>query len=290
MNHFKDYLKHIYSSKLIKDIYYLIHEFNDFLYPFQDEEILNELFEITSFFPFPNYNLIGFTIKEIPEIIIPVNLDKQNISSYEFADIICQLSQILNSCIQEQLNHYIKALIFYNSIQLGLNSRINSNLYELDEERKLINRILKKNNNKNNSISIDDGEKIEVLLYGNKLKTIYFGQSLELFKKDNWNKTIPEHIKNFKESKKYKKQIAVTNLEEINNSQYCDFFKILAKKYIEFSEEKNENKIIFNYRASASKKKDNDFKNKGENSEACLIFDYGKSITIIRGLFRDASC
>ena len=231
---------------------------------------------------------MGFTEKEIPEIIIPVNLDKQNISSCVFADIICQISQILNSCIHEQLKHYIKALIFFNSIQLGLNSRINSNLYELDEERKLINKILKKNNNKYNAISIDGGEKAEVLLYGNMLKTIYFGQSLELFKTDNWNKTIPEHIKNFKESKKYKKQIVIVKFEEINNNQYCDFFKILAIKFLEFSGENNENKIIFNYSVSASKKKENDYI-KG-NKEKCLIFDYGKSITINRCLLRDASC
>ena len=149
---FKEYLKHIYSSQLIKDIYYLSPEFKDFAYPFEDKELLNhspkkcntkkenlyELFESTSFFPFPHYNLMGFTQKEIPEIIIPVNLDKKNNYSNDFSDIVCQLSQTLNTCIHEQLKHYIKALIYYNSIQLGLISRMNSDLFEINEERKLI--------------------------------------------------------------------------------------------------------------------------------------------------------
>ena len=286
---FKEYLKHIYSSQLIKDIYYLSPEFKDFAYPFEDKEILNELFEFTSFFPFPHYNLMGFTQKEIPEIIIPVNLDKKNNYSNDFSDIVCQLSQTLNTCIHEQLKHYIKALIYYNSIQLGLNSRMNSDLFEINEERKLINQILKKNNHKYISISIDGGEKAEVLLYGNLLTKISLGQSLELFKKDNWVQTIPEHIENFIDSKKYKKQIVATNLEKINNNNlYCDFFKILAKKFLEFCEKKNENIIILNYNTSASKNKEND--NEEENKEGSLILDYSRTITINRGSIRDASC
>ena len=286
---FKKYLRHIYSSQLIKDIYYLTPEFKDFIFPFEDEEILDELFENTLLFPFPHDILMGFTQKEISEIIIPINLNKPNPSYDYFSDIVCQLSQSMNTCIHEQLKHYIKALIFYNSIQLGINSRLNSNLYEIDEERKLINKILKKNNNKYISISIDGGEKAEVLLYGNMLKEIVFGQSLELFKLDNWNRTIPEHIKNFIASKKYKKQFEFITLDEINsNNQYCDFFKILAKKFLEFCGDKNENQIIFNYKASATKKYEND--DNKEYKEKCLKFDYSKCLTIRTGDLRDASC
>ena len=222
---------------------------------------------------------MGFTQKEIPEIIIPVNLDKKNNSHY-FSDIVCQLSQSLNTCIHEQLKHYI---------QLGLNSRMNSDLFEINEERKLINQILKKNKIPYNSISIDGGEKAEVLLYGNLLETIYLGQSLELFKKDNWNKTIPEHIKNFIDSKKYKKELVATNMKEINNNNlYCGFYKILAKKYLEFFGKKNGKTLILNYNTSASKNKEND--NEEDNKEGSLILDFSRYVTINRGSLRDASC
>ena len=38
---FINFLKYIYTSKLIKDIYYLSLDFKDFLFPFDDEEILD---------------------------------------------------------------------------------------------------------------------------------------------------------------------------------------------------------------------------------------------------------
>ena len=60
------------------------------------------------------------------------------------------MAQILNTCIHEQLKHYMKALIFYNSFRFGISKRINSNLLEIDEERKLINSILYKINNIHN--------------------------------------------------------------------------------------------------------------------------------------------
>ena len=144
---FKDLLKYIYTSDLIKDIYYLTPEFKDFLFPFDDEEILNELIESTIFLPFPNHPILGYTQKEIPEILIPVNLNKKSdSSSLDFSDIVCQISQFLNTCIHEHIKHYIKALIFYNSFPLKLNSRINSNCFEMNEERKIVEKILKKNN------------------------------------------------------------------------------------------------------------------------------------------------
>ena len=50
---------------------------------------------------------------------------------------------------------------------------------------------------------MDGGEKAEVFMYGNLLKKIYFEQALELFKNNNWDKTIPEHILTFNAAKKY---------------------------------------------------------------------------------------
>jgi hypothetical protein len=188
---FKIFLKQVYNSKLIKDIYYISYEFNDFLYPLEDDEIFNELFDLTNFLPFTNETIMGFTRKEIPEVLIPVNLNKQEPSAEDFSEIVCHLAQILNTCIHEHIKHYIKALIFYNSFPLGKKKRIFSDLLEINEERKIVNKILKKNKNEYASVELDGGEKAEVFMYGNLLKKIYFGQALELFKNNNWDKTIP---------------------------------------------------------------------------------------------------
>ena len=65
---FKQYVKYIYSSELIKDIYYYSQEFNDFAYPLEDNEILDKIFEYTTFVPFYGGILHGYTQKEIPDI------------------------------------------------------------------------------------------------------------------------------------------------------------------------------------------------------------------------------
>ena len=285
---FINFLKYIYTSKLIKDIYYLSLDFKDFLFPFDDEEILDELFETTIFLPFPNDPLLGFTQKERPSVLIPVNLKQSNPSLSNFSEIICQLSQIINTCLHEHLKHYIKTLIFYNSFPLGLNGRIGSNLSEINEERDLINRILIKNNN-NSSILLDGGEKDEVLLYGNVLKNIYFGQALELFKYDNWQKSIPEHIQNFINCKNNKKKNEDICLEEIiADNELCLFYKLLVKKFIEHFRESKRNIVNYNYQTFSAKMQE------GVNNEAVkegfIRYDYSCNVNFERGKIRDASC
>ena len=279
---FKNLLKHIYNSKLIKDIYYLTSEFKEFKYPFDDEDIFEEVFDMSIFLPFSyvlaSNALFGFTLKEFPEILIPANLNEYE---YNFSKIACQLSQILNTCIHEQLKHYMKALIFYNSFRFGISKRINSDLLEIDEERKLINSILYKNNIQYNLIPLDGGEKAEIFLYGNILGNIYFSQSLELYKLSNWNKTIPEHIENFIKclNKKGSEKFELIEIEK--DKDFCGFFKILAKKYKQYFLKDNETKIEFNYTASAGKIPKNIMEN---NQKGDIVFNYESFVEIERNV------
>ena len=285
---FKDLLRIIYTSQIIKDIFYLTPEFEDFCFPFDDDDIFNELIDMTIFLPFPNDALHGFTEKEIPEVLIPTNLKKPFPYENDFSLIVCQLSQILNTCINEHVKHYLKALIFYNSFRCRLKRRINSNLFEIDEERNLINSILKKNKKKYKLQPIDGGEKAEIFLYGNILNEIYFAQSLELFKKSNWEKTIPQHIENFKQCKTNNQEdIKIIKLDEIvNDDDLCDFYKILVKKFKQYVLGENEEEVIpYNFKAFAGK-------NPGIISEQAqkgeIKYDYSYHIAFERGE-KDAS-
>ena len=49
---FIDFIKYIYSSNLLKEIYYNIPEFKQFFYPYDNKDILDELFNNTKFMPF----------------------------------------------------------------------------------------------------------------------------------------------------------------------------------------------------------------------------------------------
>ena len=284
---FKNFLKQVYNSPLIKDIFYMSNEFNDFLYPLEDDEIFEELFDLTNFLPFSNGTIMGFTQKEIPEVLIPCNLNKKEPSAEDFSEIICHFAQILNTCIHEHIKHYIKALIFYNSFPLGLKKRIFSDLHEINEEKKLVNKILKKNKNEYTSVELNDDEKVEVFMYGNLLKKIYFGQALELFKISNWDKTIPEHILTFNTAKNYNLQMKFCTLEQIiNNDEFCDFFKIIAKKFKKYYLKKKGEKFIFNYAVSSTKSPVG--MGDGENHER-FKFDYSVYVERKQGLLRDSS-
>ena len=214
-------------------------------------------------------------------------MNKKEPSAEDFSEIICHFAQILNTCIHEHIKHYIKTLIFYNSFPLGLKKRIFSDLHEINEEKKLVNKILKKNKNEYTSVELNDDEKVEVFMYGNLLKKIYFGQALELFKISNWDKTIPEHILTFNTTKKYNSQIKFYKLEEIiNNDEFCDFFKIIAKKFKKYYLKKKDEKFIFNYAVSSTKSPVG--MGDGENHEL-FKFDYSVYVERKQGLLRDSS-
>ncbi len=285
---FVKYLKYIYSSNIIKDIFYLTPEFEEFIYPLEDERIFNELMEYTIFMPLEGDDLHGFTQKEIPEVLISVKLHENFPKETGISKIICELSQILNTCIHEQLKHYIKSLIFYNSFRFNLKKRIDSDLYNFDKENKYINGILYITKNKNKYYEIDGGHKAEIFLYGDILNKIYFPQSLELFKKSNWNKEIEEHILSFNNAnKKIKDSYQIFTINEIYfNDDFCEFFRIFIKKFIETVEVRSKDSIVFDNSASASRKPGY-FQEKAIKNE--ITFDYNCYINIRGNYMKDSS-
>ena len=60
-NLFRNFLKEIYKSKLLEEIYYLTPEFNDYKYPLSDDEILEEMIDNTIFLPYDHQILHGYT-------------------------------------------------------------------------------------------------------------------------------------------------------------------------------------------------------------------------------------
>ena len=74
-----------------------------------------------------------------------------------------------------------------------------------------------------------------------------------MFKLTNWNKTIPQHIDNFIRCENEEKNKEMVKLKKImNNNDYCDFFKILTKKFIEFVQKNMEDEILFDYNSSVA--------------------------------------
>ena len=286
-NSFINYLKYIYSSNIIKDIFYLTPEFEEFIYPLEDEKIFDELMEYTIFMPLNGYDLHGYTQKEIPEVLISVMLDEAFPDESHISKIICELSQILNTCLHEQLKHYIKSLIFYNSFRFNLKKRIDSDLDNYDKDDKYIKGILSIMKNKNKYDEIDGGHKAEIFLYGGILDKVFFPQALELFKKSNWNKEIYEHLKCFNNANKNIKNTYQTfYLNEIYlNNDFCEFFRLFIKIFIETIGDKITNSITFDNNASS--RRPGYFRN-NENKNT-ITFDYNCYINIKRNYIKDSS-
>ena len=154
-------------------------EFNEFEYPFNNEEIFEELFSLTTFLPVNYTKLHGYTQKEYPDILIAVNMRSPFPKYSNLSDIICDLSEILASCIHEQFNHYIKALIFYNSFRFHIKKRMNSDIYDFDTDKEYIFGILQKNGQEElfNMSGLDGGHKDEIYLFGKILDKICYAQA-----------------------------------------------------------------------------------------------------------------
>ena len=139
----KENILQVYESKLFKEIFYLTEEFKDFLYPFEGEEkynIFNEMFENTKFYPFEFDYLNGYTNKILPKILISsIIKDGSNLEK-----IIINFTHILNTMFHEQMKHYIKMLIHYNSLRLSLSVSLESDKYLKDDTFEKYLKIVKK--------------------------------------------------------------------------------------------------------------------------------------------------
>ena len=122
------FLKRIYKSDLLQEIFYSIPEFNEFKYPLLDDDILEEMIENTVFLPFNQDKLYGYTQKQFCKVYIPVNLLNYDISEEDLSNIIIEISYFINNVIQECFNNYIKALLFYNSFRYKSSNRLKDDL------------------------------------------------------------------------------------------------------------------------------------------------------------------
>ena len=96
-NNFRKYLKEIYKSKLLEEIFYLTPEFNDFKYPLLDDEILDEMIDNTIFLPYDQEALNGYTQKQFAKIYISTNLfkDTNYNTFYNISKIVVDISYII---------------------------------------------------------------------------------------------------------------------------------------------------------------------------------------------------
>ena len=269
---FKKYLKKIYKSDLLQELFYSTPEFADFKYPLLDDEILEEMIDNTVFFPFNHNILHGYTQKQFAKVYIASNLSKEDFNKKDLSKIIIEISLIVNTIIHEQFKHYIKGLLFYNSFRFKSNKRLYSDLSDFNDDSFYLDNIRKmysKNKKEQFKPVIDGGHKAEIYLYGNILDKLYFEEALKMYDKSTWELSILEHLEQFNENNKSKHKIEQINIEQIKKNEKIDNF--MKEIFIQFNNfYKCNDKISLNYTTSAERS--NDIIDNTPKNE--LIFDY----------------
>ena len=231
---FLDFLRFIYKSTLAKDIYYLCPVFNDFEYPLINDDILDEMFKNTYYIPCESDNFHGYTQKNLLSIFIPTIFKIPQSNKIE--NFINRLSFILNTTIHEQLKHYLRALLFYNSFRFNNKINIESDLDLTNEENEYLDGLASKEKNLN---GLDGGHRAEILLYGEVLKNISTIQGIKMFYYSTWNTSIEEHFSNFKINYGTTFDNQYLDLKDIlendKNNEICPFFKHIIKKFLEIN-------------------------------------------------------
>ena len=272
-NNFRKYLKEIYKSKLLEEIFYLTPEFNDFKYPLLDDEILDEMIDNTIFLPYDQEALHGYTQKQFAKIFISTNMFKDNLSKKDISRVVVDISLLLNTLIHEQLKHYIKGLIYYNSFRFREKKRLDSDFASYESDQFFIDNLQIIFSEKKNIIPkaiIDGGNRAEIYLYGNILYKLFFNSALRMHDKSTWNLSVLEHLKQFKKNNKYISEEKEVKLNDIIKSKtMSEFIKDILIQFNKFY--KCNDIILFNYGVSGSCKKANE----DYIANDVLVFDYG---------------
>ena len=273
---FKNFMKEIFQSPLLEEIFYLTPEFKDFKYPLKDDEILNEMIDNTIFVPFFDKTFDGYTQKLFGKVYISNNLFSKQYNKGDISEIIIKISLTLNTMIHELLKHYLKTLLFYNSFRFKINKRLNSDLTGYMQESFFIDNIRKiyfPNKEVIFNPIIDGGYRAEIYLYGCVLKELSFTEAIKMHKKIPWNLSVLEHLKEFNKNNIKIKKIEFAKIEDIkNNKDLNDFIK---EVFYQFSKLYKVDEIKIDYNKMGYAKSKNDLINLDDkqlfiNYSACL--------------------
>ena len=281
-NSFVNFIKYIYTSELMKEIFYNVPEFKGFSYPFEDKDILNELFQNTIFMPYcPSQKLLGYTQKLTAKIYIASNFEKIKYN-FSFEELLNFFTNLLITTLHEQFKHYLKMLIYYNSFiynkNIELMSELNLSTKNEDDIFRNIMKNCQKYNYKNKNTlklpyEIDGGHKLEILLFGKILGDLFTSASLYIFRYSTWKKPLTEHLDNIMQINsaidspllnKEKENNEILKVKDIkNNKDNCDFISLLLKEYISIKKIEKE-EITINLSYSSSRKAINQVQNVDE--------------------------
>ena len=220
-NEYKKNIDEMITSNIINSCFNQMRNYVKFQNPFKSskkEQFLNIVSQIILYFPFPNNNILGYTYKKLGLIFISTYFPNRENAKKE-TKILKGLNDISirkNTELHEIIFHYTSIIFHANSKDISTNTPQNS----------FINYIPKEEYKETFYYSYDGGDRVESVLYGNKLTNIHFFGALYLLSKENWEEfDIHKFSQKFRE-KNVLKEGTTYNINEEDNS----FIKLIIEE------------------------------------------------------------
>ena len=252
-NLFKGNIKEMFQSKIIDESFSQFTNFSKFANPYNGKkknEFIKQTMEIILYFPFPTEKIWGFTYKNSGLIFINnVNDNKKFVESTYIIYDICKLAINKVTFMHEIIAHYTSIICHANDIENKFLITPSSfkNYFPIEEYLEIYD-------------SYDAGDRIETLIFGDKIKTLFIQGALFILDKNNWNSfnQIEDFQKNFFENNKFNEKNLLLNIVELKEKD--NLIKELLDSYNQTSLIKlNKRNSSFVFRST-----DDNIKNKKE--------------------------
>ena len=227
-----DFLETFFSSSIVEEMYYKYRERNNkYKFLFKKDNAVKELFE--NFFIFPFNSLSGskgsgFTNKYTLDVFISgyINTSYNFDSDLKFDYYVLFFGNFFIISIHECCGHYLFSYYYYVGPEI---KSLLTPKYKINKEDKEdpFNEYLYSINKKNKTFELyDRGDKVEVILFGEKLKKLYFSGALFLLDQIYKNEIKLDDFK--QKFNYYNKEDSFYELDENKNKD--SFLKKLIKR------------------------------------------------------------
>jgi hypothetical protein len=211
-NNYKALFRKILKSKIMEQCMNIDSDTNNFNYPFNDDNIIQELEDHTLFVPFPAKKFYGYSDKKSFTIFLNSYINTSDLKS-----IFIDFDNLLKSEFHEIKNIY-RLYMHINDSKISLrtpeikrktlltNEFLKNNLPLLNENKNNLEEIYKeKLISKNENDSLDYGDILEFAMNGDKQEIFFIKGSLFCLTEKNWEKEPKEFFELYFKACKEKK-------------------------------------------------------------------------------------
>ena len=232
-NNYKALFRKILKSKIMEQCMNIDSDTNNFNYPFNDDNIIQELEDHTLFVPFPAKKFYGYSDKKSFTIFLNSYINTSDLKS-----IFIDFDNLLKSEFHEIKNIY-RLYMHINDSKISLrapeikrktlltNEFLKNNLPLLNENKNNLEEIYEERFiSKNENDSLDYGDILEFAMNGDKQEVFFIKGSLFRLTEKNWEKEPKEFFDLYFKACKEKKFKLNPSTDDLFIKSVMKFFKL----------------------------------------------------------------